>query len=123
MSLAEALVVVVLVGVTVSAMGGLTAGAVRARVSLEQDVVGRYALEGFLEEAARARPGVTPFAPLRLGRLRWVRRWVPLAERRGARAGPWLERRVTPDRVELTVRFDGALPRAMSGAVARGGSW
>ena len=123
MSLVEALVVVGVVGLVVGAMGALTAGAVRARVGVEQDVVGGYALDGFLEEAG-ARAGRAPpaFAPLRVGRLRWVRRWVDLGERRGERAGPWIERRTEAGGVEMRVRFDGAVPREMRGGVRRRGA-
>lgn len=127
MSLAEALVVVGLVGLGVVAMGTVTSGAMRARAGVEQDVVGGYALDGFLEEAA-ARPGRAPpaFAPLRLGRLRWVRRWVPPGERRGELAGPLVERHVGTSqrggaRVEVRVRFDGVAPRELTGAVSLAG--
>ena len=118
MTLIEALVVVGLVGLGVAAMGGVVGGAVRTRVRAEQDVVGGYALDGFLEEAA-ARPGKAPpeFAPMRLGRFRWVRRWLAAA----SAPGPLVERHVTHGArgamTRVRVRFDGSAARELAGQI------
>lgn len=118
MTLVEALVVVGIVGVSVMAMGTITVGVARTRARVEQDVVGGYVLDGFLEEAVRARPGQTPTVPsTRLVRLKWVQLWTPEADRAGVRAGPLVERRVTPDGVGVSVRFNGPFPRELSASV------
>ena len=109
MSLTEALLCTVLAALAIVAMGSLGGAAARARLKLDQDLVGGYAVDGFLEEAART-PDPPAIRATRLDRFRWVERWV-----RPEAPGPTLERRTAHGSTRVVVRFRGAAPRELAG--------